>query len=230
MPYAIANEKSGNSKLGNLKNKQIVSATAASQISCPDDCAWKNSGCYAETGLMFFTTNRLNKSGAESPLDVAIAESDAIRNLSGKYDLRLHTVGDCKTNESAKIVSCAAELHMAKCGKKVWTYTHAWKVVDRVSWGKVSVLASVESESDIDDAWNHGYAAAIVVSQHTSDKAYVLPNGHVVIPCPQQTGKSANCFTCRLCWNSDRLLARKQTIAFAAHGARMVQMKDHLTV
>lgn len=206
-------EKSANAKIGN------VSATYASQKTCPSSCPFYKSGCYAESGNTGFQTNRLNKAAAE--LDAqALAENEAsaIRDLSGSLPLRLHVVGDCQTDSAAATVSAAAADYAAKHGQTVWTYTHAWRDVNRESWQEVSVLASTESIQDAKLAMLKGYAAAIVTSMHKDSKAYV-ENGVRVIPCPQQTGKSANCESCKLCWNADRLHASQSVIAFETHGS-----------
>jgi hypothetical protein len=79
--------------------------------------------------------------------------------------MRLHTVGDCRTDEAAKIVAAAAERYMDAGGGPVWTYTHAWRLVDRASWGRVSVLASCETPEQVELARARGYATAIVVDE-----------------------------------------------------------------
>lgn len=215
----IAVEKSSNRKIGD------VSTTYVSQVSCPNTCPWINSGCYAESGMVGIYTRRLNKADI-TDIQAANNEATAIRNLSGKKNLRLHIVGDCKTNEAAKIVSEACDTYTSKHDNSVWTYTHAAANVDRTSWGSVSVLASVESITAAKEMMNRGYAAAIVVDQHKDTKAYKIDN-ITVIPCPEQTGKSANCASCKLCWNDKRLLNNKSIIAFAAHsqGVKKIQEK-----
>ena len=95
-------------------------------------------------------------------------------------------------------------------------YTHAWRDVDRSSWGPaVSVLASVEKPTDIPLARAHGYAPAIVVERHQSAAAYEL-EGTRIIPCPAET-RGATCVSCRLCLDRD-LYAMRAGIAFAVHG------------
>src|SRR5262245_51876429 len=86
-PAAVAVETSDNRKLG------PVSATYASQASCPRSCPWFGSGCYAETGHVGHTTRRLNRSAVRGPLAVARAEARAIDRLTADRLLRLHVVG-----------------------------------------------------------------------------------------------------------------------------------------
>ena len=206
-------EVSQNSKIG------IVSATYVSQDSCWNGCPFKGHGCYAEHDLVQFTTNRVNRESTANQLNaltLAINEANAIDSLSGQLPLRLHVVGDCQTDEIASIVSAAAMRYLSKHGHKVWSYTHVWRDVARESWKNVSILASCESTADALRAMANGYAAAVVFPDAQSipvKSAYMN-----VVHCPQQTGKTLNCTTCKLCWNADRLLATRTVIGFTAHG------------
>lgn len=202
-------EISDNIKIGK------VSATYVSQNSCPD-CPLKGSGCYAEHDFTGFTTRRLNSHGIEAD-QLAENEARAIDGLSGYLPLRLHVVGDCSSDERAAKVSRSADKYRARHNQPVWAYSHAWRDVLRAAWGKVSILASCETITDAKKAIARGYAAAIVVNSHESANAYKV-DGLNVIPCPQQTGKTANCSTCKLCWNSERLYKSNSVIAFEIHG------------
>jgi hypothetical protein len=209
----MAIEKSGNIKIGE------VSATYASQETCPSSCPFQGSGCYAESGPMAIHTKRLNTAAKGQSLQtLADNEALAIRELSGVRPLRLHVVGDCTTDAGASTVSAAASEYRAKHGQSVWSYTHAWRNVSRQSWRDVSVLASCETIADTKDAMAKGFGAAIVVEYHDTASAKVV-DGVRVIPCPQQTGKAANCLSCKLCMNADRLRDTGAVIAFATHGS-----------
>lgn len=190
---AIAVELTANRKVG------PVSVTMASQASCPKSCPWLGSGCYAESGPQGFSTRRVNKSRKVDALAIAKDELRAIGKLSGERPLRLHVVGDASTTVAARTLSKGLESYR----QPVWTYTHAWRRVARRAWGIVSVLASCESVSQVKAARARGYATALVVAEFPSDKAYMV-EGLKVIPCPQQTGKTENCTTCRLCWSDSR--------------------------
>lgn len=209
MVAAIAVEKTGNAKTG------PVSVTMASQQSCPVTCSLRNNGCYAEAGPQGIHTHRLNRSETISPLAIAIDEANAIDKLSGTRPLRLHIVGDCTTEVAVSVLARAA----ARYPMNVWTYTHAWRTLLRRSWGKISAMASCESLAEVKQAMAAGYAAILITPKFQSDKAYKA-EGLTIIPCPQQTGKTANCTTCRLCWDDKALAARQAVIAFEPHGTR----------
>jgi hypothetical protein len=204
-------EISDNSKTGK------VSATYAAQQSCWEGCPLMGNGCYAEHDFTGFTTRRLNNAGIVDADIIAENEAAAIDTLTGQRALRLHVVGDCKTNKSAQTVAAAAQRHTSKHDQPVWSYTHAWRQVARESWHGVSILASCETTADVKRAHSEGYAAAVVVAEHKQASLY-MEDGLRILPCPQQTGKSLNCASCKLCWKSDHLFATKTVIAFETHG------------
>jgi hypothetical protein len=216
---AIAREITEDSKLRASKDAPGVSATYVPQWACPTTCAFLNSGCYTESGPISYVTGRLNASGPASPEDIARAEADKIRELSGRYPLRLHVIGDSKTDEAAAIVADASAEYASWRGAPVWTYTHAWRTVDRASWGNVSVLASCETEQDVRDATARGYATALVW-----DSAAPLPpsvGGTNTLQCLQQSGRAPDCARCGngkpICAR-DTSLRGRATIVFMAHG------------
>lgn len=223
---ATAVSASGNAKLGD------AATTHAAQASCPSSCVFKDGGgCYAETGRQgSFVTSELNDVAAAlnaSALDVARAEARAIDDMEVVQGrpMRLHTVGDCPTDECAWIVSAAAERYMARGGGPVWTYTHAWRDVDRSSWRTVSVLASCETPADVNDALARGYATAVVVADFDSDVRYgvgTYPHVFDMVPCPSMT-RGVACSDCRLCMNDAGLRQRGVTIGFAIHGIPLAQ-------
>lgn len=205
-------EISSNVKIG------TVSATYAAQKTCPSSCPFMGSGCYAENGNVGFQTNRLNKQVSDvSAQRIAEEEAAAIGTLTGRFPLRLHVVGDCSTDDAARAVSAAASDYRARHGQTVWSYTHAWKDVARESWRDVSILASCETIADTKLAMARGYGAAVVAAKHADTKAYNV-DGVKIIPCPQQTGRAANCESCKLCFNADKLRGMNAVIQFETHG------------
>lgn len=217
---------------GNSQNKKLGEAatTYTAQASCPTSCPFFNGGgCYAESGRVGLVTARLNAAAnaqPSGPVEVAEAEAeaiDALKVVPGR-PLRLHTVGDCATDEAARIVAAAAARYRRRGGGPVWTYTHAWRNVSRESWGDVSVLASCETTAQVRGARKRGYATALVVDEFAEKKRHRLSSkagkaaGLYILPCPQQTHGSA-CSDCRLCFDDKAFAERGHSIAFLVHGA-----------
>lgn len=215
MKLAIVTQKSGNAKIGR------VSATYQPTTHCVD-CPLKNNGCYAQNGIVALHTSKLDaaaRASHASPIRSARQEARGIDALRARgQGLRIHTSGDCPTTEAAETVADAAERFMARGGGKAWSYTHAWRRVKRASWGKVSVLASVENLRDALRAARKGWAVARVVPTFASDKAW-NEGGIRWIPCPAQTRDDVTCESCRLCWDDDKLRRIGAGVAFEAHGS-----------
>lgn len=217
---ALAVPRSNNSKLGE------AATTYAAQGSCPRSCVFLDGGgCYAETGQVGkFVTKPLNAAaGQANSIAIAKAEAraiDAMDVIPGR-PLRLHTVGDCATDEAALIVSAAAERYERRGGGRVWTYTHGWRDVARESWRGVSVLASCETTEQIFDARQLGYATSVTVESFPSRSRYEMqgePLGQDVIPCPAQTTPGVSCSDCGLCFDHERLRRQGLSIGFELHG------------
>jgi hypothetical protein len=215
MKLSIVVQESSNAKIG------AVSTTYQPTTHCVD-CTLKGNGCYAQTGMVAIHTRKLDENARAShasPVRSARQEAAGIDALKAKgQGLRIHTSGDCPTTEAARLVAGAADRFTSRGGGKAWTYTHAWRRVQRKAWGSVSVLASVETLSDARRASRKGWAVARVVPQFSGDKAWE-EGGMRWIPCPAQTRDNVTCESCRLCWNDDRLRAIGAGVAFEAHGS-----------
>ena len=192
--------------------------------TCDDVCPFKKGGCYVRSGFTGKLARRLDEETEKSQAsDVIFAEVQAIREGANRLkkesrDLRLHVSGDARNAWDAIVLDEAAHYWKSKGGGSVWTYTHAWRHIERMKFGTISVLASVENAADFKTARDKGYTPAIVVDRFRSKRAWKW-NGWRVIPCPAETGK-VTCVECRLCLNADKLFARKAVIAFEAHNCR----------
>lgn len=235
MNGAIYVSESGNSKINGSKK---VDATYSSiKTSCPKDCPLMGEGCYAELGYVGITSHRLDdEAKGNSPLDTARAEAKAIDNsykggpVPAGRDLRIHVAGDSRTLAGTRLINNAVKRWKQRGGGSVWSYTHAWKHVPRDEWSAVSILASVNHVNEVEAARAQGYAPAIVVPEHPSEKAFQLDGCDTkFIPCPAQT-RGVGCTDCRLCFNADRLHDNNFGIAFAVHGVMKDKMKRHLNV
>lgn len=211
--YAVLH--STNSKVGD-----VAATYAPISQTCPASCPLRNNGCYAQSGNVGFKVRRTEdySSGLNGDT-VAMLEGDEIADMARHsplgHALRIHVSGDAITDHRASHMARGASVWPGR----VWSYTHAWRSVNRESWGRVSILASCESVADVVRANRKGYASALVVAHHPPDgRAFTTPEGIKVIPCPSQT-RDVKCTDCRLCWDDKRLLSQAACISFAAHGA-----------
>lgn len=237
---AFAVERTDNGKLSIGKK---FSTTLSSHHSCPDTCRFKGdplnpdgpngNGCFTYDHLLGNEARKLDRAGETDFVKIALQEAAAIDALTGKWDCRIHEVGDCSCIEAAQIVAAAAERYMAKQGRIAFTYTHAYKApysVPRSAWGNVSVLGSCETEEDIQLVQSMGYVPSIVVSEFLHDTPYYI-GGHKFLPCPhnlnvQVTNEKGEkehitCRTCRFCLKESWLREKGLGVAFRAHGSRV---------
>lgn len=221
-----------NSKLSKFEHG--IDATYASiKSSCSNACPWFDSGCYAQSGKVSIVLSRLNNE--TTSLQVAKDEAKAIDESWGggkvpkEQVLRLHIAGDCQTNVDAKTLAKSVSSWIKRGGSKAYSYTHSWRKIKKESWGKISILASVESFSDAAKALKKNYAPAIIVSKFENKKAFIK-NNIKFIPCPAQTFEKITCLDCRLCFDAEKLVLRSSGIAFEAHGISSNKVKNKLKV
>jgi hypothetical protein len=232
---AIYVADSGNTKI--MGSKKVDATYASIKATCPSTCPLKDEGCYAQTSYVGMVNQRMNRRARQgSPLDVARAEARALDSAykSGQVPqgraLRLHVSGDSRSVKGTRVLNAAVARWKARGGGDCWSYTHAWAHVPRSEWSNVSILASVASTSEVPKARAQGYAPAIVVSQHPSDKAFTLSGSDTTwIPCPNQT-RGVGCTDCGLCMKANWLYETNRGIAFAVHGIYKNKLKKHLTV
>ena len=204
------------------ENKKIgpVSATYVSQESCPPECPFMGKGCFAEGGIMGIHTSRLNGSArGETPEEFATMEAAAIDELSGRFDLRVHVVGDCQTPAAATIVAAAMKRHRRKRNRSAWSYTHAWRDVPAKAWLGESVLASVETTTDAKKAGKAGYAVALVLESFEGHTKAYMKDGVKILPCKEQID-GTQCVDCRWCFNGEALQRTGTVIGLLAHGGQ----------
>ncbi len=204
----------------------FVSATRTSIAgTCRDSCRFKTKGCYERAGFTARLSDELDAIARKfglTPRMIAEQEAGLIDRAFGGRDvpdgrpLRLHVGGDTYDAPSARILSSAAARWLARGGGLVWTFTHAWRHISRDAFGVISTLASVETGVAARAAMARGYAPAVVVPKHPSDRRFKW-YGLDLIPCPAET-RERTCATCRLCFNDGELVKRGIGIAFAKHG------------
>jgi len=241
MSAAIYIQNSKNRKLASKKIKVRVDATYAPiEKTCSDTCAMKKDNtCYAKTSYVGITNARLTKRAKKlTALQVARQEAQAIDNsynagsIPANTFLRLHVSGDSRTVKGSKLINSAVGRWKKRGGTEVWSYTHSWRNVPAKVWSNVNMLASVDRIQDADLAIKNGYAPALVVGEHLSDKAYTLDGSSVKwIPCPAQLKEDeVGCADCKLCMKTNYLVTTNHGIAFAAHGVGAKKIKRRLNV
>jgi hypothetical protein len=221
--------------------------------TCPETCPFQGNGCMAEAGYTGRAVKRLEELATTavrglSRLDAATrlvkAEARAIdsmfargvpkhggRDGNGPVDMRLHVSGDVTTAAGLRYLRSAVERWQRRGGGTPWTFTHAWRRLHRALWGPISVLASVETPEEAEEAWRRGYTPAMTVREFPAPRAFhVEGSGITWIPCPAELRK-ATCVQCRLCLDrADWLHAQRKGIAFQLHGPERKKAARRLPV
>lgn len=200
-----------------------VAATYASKASCPVTCPFLDCGCYGDYGPTAIIWKRMDEGGVGlTPEQIATQEAIQLDRLPAVVDVRLHVVGDARTDAAAAILASAAIRYTSRNpGVDVWTYTHSWQMVQRAAWGGVSVLASCQTPDEVTAAAERGYAAALVVADFESQHAYTFYDSegreYRGVPCLYETRK-IQCVNCRLCMDDGKLREERRVILFRAGG------------
>jgi hypothetical protein len=204
--------KSRNEKVGPIP----VSTTSAK--TCPSDCPFKKSGCYADGGPLALFWGKVTREEAGTDWDsfcesvAALPEGQLWRhNQAGD----LPSVGDVIDHDAMDM------LVTANAGKRGFTYTHHNPAIGNnagvikhanMLGFTVNLSGNNLKHADTLAALNIGPVVAVVAEDHPERSE--TPEGRKVVVCPEQTGKAKSCAECKLCQKVDRAVI----VAFRAHG------------
>ena len=176
MNGALYVSDSGNTKI--MGSKKVDATYVSIKASCPKSCPLMGEGCYAQLSYVGMTSHRLDEEATGfSALEAARGEAQAIdKSYNGNHipanrDMRLHVAGDSRTLAGTKLINNAVARWKKRGGGDCWSYTHAWEKVPRHMWSNVSMLASITTADEATKAREQGYAPAIVVEEHTSERS-----------------------------------------------------------
>src|SRR5438477_6008661 len=140
-----------------------VSCTYTSiAVTCSPRCPLKDNGCYAQAGITRRWIKPLDEAAVgHTSLEVVAQEAHKIDSAfgggripldgaRGGRDLRLHVGGDVGDDMGGVVLlAMSAQRWRMRGGGSVWTFTHSWRSIPRVTWRSISVLASVERPEEI---------------------------------------------------------------------------------
>jgi hypothetical protein len=206
------------------RNKKTgpILTTMTSPSSCPNSCALKGNGCYAEHGPTAIHWKAVDDKGMEW-----YEFCDALKEkLRGKTLWRHNVAGDLPTMEDGVTVSGRAlgRLLMKAAAVPGFTYTHhplnlsneaLFHFANSGDVGKFTINISADTLAQADDAFEKGLPTTVVVPSDWTGLR-LTPKGNPVVICPAVANDSVTCLTCQLCAKADR----KSIVGFPAHGAR----------
>jgi hypothetical protein len=204
--------KSRNEKVGPIP----VSTTSAK--TCPTDCPFKKSGCYADGGPLALFWGKVTREDAGTDWDTFCQSVSALPE--GQL-WRHNQAGDLPGNGQFIDSDAMQSLIAANTGKRGFTYTHYnmdtpdnQNVVYAANASGFTVNLSGNNLKHADKlaALNIGPVVCVVPEDHPEKSQ--TPEGRSVVVCPEQTGKAKSCAECKLCQKADRAVI----VAFRAHG------------
>jgi hypothetical protein len=196
--------------------------------SCPDSCALKDKGCYADIGPVQLVWKRVSDSWEDFISDV--------RSLRRGTFWRHNVAGDLPGTNNTVDHHLLNQLVKANKGKQGFTFTH--KPVGYSGQALVNARAiyaankqgftinlSAEGLKEADRLYDLSIAPVVVVVPSDAPKHMRTPKGRRVVTCPAEDS-DMTCNDCRLCANSNR----KGIVAFRAHGLRKNSINKLLKV
>lgn len=209
-----------------------IPVTTTSRESCPTDCPFQGSGCYAEAGPLGGLWRGMTAAGPDNEfqngrgkartlgLDRFIRE---VAKLPQGQLWRHNQAGDLLPLPGTGTIDRGflARLVAANKRKRGFTYTHhnvlnnpgnREAVAEAVKEGFVINL-SANNLRHADQLADLGIAPVATVLPHTVQANTVTPAGRKVVICPAITRDNVSCETCGLCAR-----VRDFIIGFPAHG------------
>lgn len=225
-PRVLFVRRSGNKKLGPMP----VSVTSSE--TCPETCALRLNGCYAEFG-----PSRRHWKAAATGLTWP-QFCDEVRALPEGTLWRHNEAGDLPMGLMSATLGLGLidarlldRLVSANEGRRGFTYSHhdvciPWNAaaIRRANAAGFTVNLSAGSMAEADELAELWCGPVTVVVPSDAPEKMRTPGGRAVIVCPAQT-TGTSCYDCGLCQKVDR----KAIVAFRAHG-QMRRFIDHQLV
>lgn len=208
---------SGNEKTG------PIPVTYTSRDTCPDACALKQAGCYAE-GIR-----------VKTPWDRASDDwghlLHEVKRLPKGALWRHNVAGDLPGKGDRLDGRALDQLVQANKGRRGFTFTHkpltkaALRHLLAANAGGFTVNASADSLVEADQKAAAGLPTVVVLPMD-APRHLRTPEGRHVIACPATEREDVTCASCGLC----AVATRKAIIGFRAHGNWAKQVHRRLTV
>lgn len=210
--------KSSNSKTGPIP----VSTTSAD--TCPPQCPFQNSGCYAESGPLALHWRKVTNGERGMAWDEFVG---AIAALPAGAMWRHNQAGDLPGHGAGIDAGKLAKLVRANEGKHGFTYTHKpvlggsvkathnRHAIREANQDGFTINLSANNLAQADQLAELNIAPVVVVLPRGVQNT-CTPAGRKVVVCPAETRDDVTCDSCRLCARRDR---NGIIIGFPAHGS-----------
>ena len=186
--------------------------------TCPNSCALKGAGCYAETGPVGWQWSKRTAPG----VGLSLAElCRYIRTIGGGQLWRHNVAGDLPGAGETIDADALAKITRANRGRRGFTYTHKPDTPANIAAIKTATAAgftvnlSADNGADADRLARHGLPLVTIIPADAGKVSHT-PAGRKIVLCPAESSDRVTCVTCGIC----ALPARPYIIGFKPKGAR----------
>lgn len=208
-----------------------IAVSTQSKETCPPDCAFRGSGCYAESGPLNIHWTLITKGERGVPF---LEFCDQVKTIPRNSLWRYAQAGDLP-GEGNKIDSDQLKsLVKANTGRKGFTYTHKpltpenSKAIQEANEDGFTINLSSNNLNHADENVARDIAPVVVVIPENQIENSFTPKGNKVVVCPatfaKENGKrralnrgelnGVTCASCGLCQKADRSVI----VGFPTHG------------
>lgn len=210
--------KSSNAKTGPIP----VSTTSAA--TCPPQCPFQGSGCYAESGPLALHWRKVTDGSRGMDWSAFVA---TIASLPTGTIWRHNQAGDLPGHGASIDAGKLAKLVRANESKHGFTYTHKpvlgdsvkaahnRQVIREANQDGFVINLSANNLAQADELAALAIAPVVVVLPRGAANT-TTPAGRRVVVCPAETRDDVTCASCKLCARRDR---NGIIIGFPAHGS-----------
>jgi hypothetical protein len=200
-----------------------IPVSSTDRGSCPDECSYKDSGCFGENAPLVFHWNKLNHTGLT--LDELCTRYE---DLPRRQLARHNVVGDLPKREDGLINVDALERITAAASRiDLFAYTHfsPYEYVNHdailaANRSGFTINLSCESYDEADNYIDMGIGPVVLSVPRGTPKVTHTKKGRQVTLCPADYSPMT-CDRCGICAVSER----KSVIAFTAHGSRAAKVE-----
>lgn len=173
---------------GRLKGAQVFTLTLTERETCPESCGhWED--CYGNN-MPFAHRFKVGEEFEERLFTEIDLKAQRAKAKGEKILVRLHVLGDFYS--SGYVLKWVSKL-VKHDNLYIWGYTHVTKTDNRDTW-----LALQYARNNFKDRWMVRWSDQPSI-QFSANSEEISETG---IVCPEQTGKTAACTTCALCWDN----------------------------
>lgn len=201
---------SGNAKTG------PIPTSMSSAVTCPDTCALKNNGCYANGGPTAIHWRILTK--GERGVNAEQFFND-VRAIPRGSLWRHNVAGDLPHVDGVIDSDFLGKLVHANNGKRGFTYTHHVLSVENAELIRkaneygFTVNVSCDTAAQAVDTFKNRQVPVVTILPLDAPNVQIVDDVKIVA-CPAEKSDKVQCANCQLCAIADR----EYIIGFRAHG------------